>query len=88
MALAGGQSENAVSARAFGQLTSVRAFVELTSAGVSGNSRSCPFPRMKASDSLSRIMGMGFFHFLPVPEFWEWIFSIPFPFLNCGNGFF
>ena len=42
--------------------------------GVSGNSRSRPFPRMKASDSLSRIMGMVFF--------------IPFPFPNCGNGFF
>ena len=36
--------------------------------GVSGNSRSRPFPRMKASDSLSRIMGMDFF--------------IPFPFQN------
>ena len=23
---------------------------------------------------------MDFFHSLPVPEFWEWIFSIPFPF--------
>ena len=43
-------------------------------AGVSGNSRSRPFPRMKASDSLSRIMGMDFF--------------IPFPFPNFGNGFF
>ena len=30
-------------------------------AGVSGNSRSRPFPRMKASDSRSRIMGMHFF---------------------------
>ena len=39
--------------------------------GVSGNSRSRPFPRMKTSDSLSRIMGMDFF--------------IPFPFLNFGN---
>ena len=28
------------------------------------------------------------FHSLPVPELWEWIFFIPFPFLNCGNGFF
>ena len=43
-------------------------------AGVSGNSRSRPFPRMKASDSLSRIMGMDFF--------------IPFPFPNFGNAFF
>ena len=42
--------------------------------GVSGTSRSRPFPRMKASDSLSRIMEMDFF--------------IPFPFPNCGNGFF
>ena len=36
--------------------------------GVSGNSRSRSFPRMEASDSL--------------PEFREWIFSIPFPFPN------
>ena len=43
-------------------------------AGVSGNSRSRPFPRMEASDSLSRIMGMDFF--------------IPFPFPNFGNAFF
>ena len=82
--------------------------------GVSGNSRSRPFPRMKASDSLSRIMGMDFFipfpfpnfgnvffHSLPVPEFWECLFSfpsrsrilgmdffIPFPFPNFGNGNF
>ena len=38
--------------------------------------------------SRSRIMGMVFFHSLPVPELWEWIFFIPFPFPNCGNGFF
>ena len=77
--------------------------------GVSGNSRSRPFPRMKASDSLSRIMGMDFFipfpfpyfgnaffsfpsrsrivgmdffHSPTVPDLWEWIFLIPFPFLN------
>ena len=43
-------------------------------AGVSGNSRSWSFPRMEASDSL--------------PEFREWIFFIPFPFPNFGNGFF
>ena len=43
-----------------------------THAGVSGNSR--PFPRMKASDSLSRIMGMDFF--------------IPFLFLNFEKAFF
>ena len=52
--------------------------------GVSRNSRSRPFPRMKASDSLpelwewifsfpsrSRIKGMIFFHSLPVPELRE-----------------
>merc|ERR1711873_23616 len=37
-------------------------------------SRSRSFPRMEASDSL--------------PEFQEWIFFIPFPFPNFGNGFF
>ena len=37
-------------------------------------SRSRIFPRMKASDSLSRIVGMDFF--------------IPFPFPNFGNRFF
>ena len=42
--------------------------------GVSRNSRSLPFPRMKASDSLSLFMEMDFF--------------IPFPFPNFGNGFF
>ena len=42
--------------------------------GVSGNSRSRPFPRMRASDSRSRIMGMYFF--------------LPFLFPICGNGFF
>jgi len=31
---------------------------------------------------------MDFFHSLPVPEFREWIFFIPFPFPNFGNGFF
>ena len=56
--------------------------------GVSGNSRSRPFPRMKASDSLSWIMGMDFFHSLPVPEFWECFFFIPSPFPNYGNQFF
>ena len=43
-------------------------------AGVSGNSSSRSFPRMEASDSL--------------PEFQEWIFFIPFPFPNFGNGIF
>ena len=69
--------------------------------GVSGNSRSRPFPRMKASDSLSRIMGMDFFIPFPFPNFGNAFFSfpsrsrimgmfffIPFPFPNCGNGFF
>merc|ERR1711954_1376 len=46
----------------------------LVGSGVSGNSRSRSFPRMEASDSL--------------PEFREWIFFIPFPFPNFGNGFF
>ena len=59
-------------------------------AGVSGNSRSRSFPRMKASDSLPEFrewfffipfpfpnFGNVFFHSLPVPEFWEWIFSFP-----------
>ena len=48
--------------------------VGFLAAGVSGNSPSCPFPRMKASDSHSRIMGIDFF--------------IPFPFPNFGNAFF
>ena len=42
--------------------------------GVSRNSRSRSFPRIRASDSLSRTLGMDFF--------------IPFPFPNFGNGFF
>ena len=48
--------------------------LNLSEAGVSGNSRSQSFPRMEASDSLSRTLGMDFF--------------IPFPFPNFGNGFF
>jgi len=51
-------------------------------------SRSREFLGMIASDSHSRIVGMDFFHSLPVPEFWEWIFFIPFPFPNFGNRFF
>ena len=48
--------------------------------GVSGNSRSRPFPRMKASDSLSRIMGMDFFIPFPFPNFWNAFFhSLPVP---------
>ena len=49
--------------------------------GVSGNSPSRPFPRMKASDSLARMMGMDFF-------ISGMLFFIPFPFPNYGNGFF
>ena len=81
---------------------------------LSFHSRSRPFPGIIASDSRSRILGKfffipfpfpnfgnAFFHSLPVPEFWEWIFSfpsrsrilgmefsIPFPFPNFGNGIF
>ena len=40
-------------------------------------SRSQEFLGMIASDSHSRIVGMDFFHSLPVPELWEWIFSFP-----------
>ena len=70
--------------------------VNRPSPGVSGNSRSPPFPRMKASDSRSRIMGMFFLipflllnygndffsQSLPVTKLWEWILFIPFPFRN------
>ena len=51
-----------------------------------------PFPGLNfgivffSFPSLSRIMGMFFFHSLPVPELREWVFSIPFPFPNFGNG--
>ena len=38
-------------------------------AGVSVNSRSRPFPRMKASDCRSRITGMDFFMPFPFPNF-------------------
>ena len=54
------------------------------------HSRSRPFPGIIASDSpsqilgmffsfpsRSRILGMPFFHPLPVPKFWEWIFQFP-----------
>ena len=36
--------------------------------GVSGNSRSRTFPRMEASDSLSRTLGMDFFIPFPFPN--------------------
>ena len=45
-------------------------------------SRSREFLGMIASDSHSRIVGMDFFHSLPVPEFWEGVSFIPYPFLN------
>ena len=49
-----------------------------------------PFPNFGngffSFPSRSRISGMDFFHSLPVPEFWECFFSIPFPFPNFGNG--
>ena len=69
--------------------------------GVSGNSRSRSFPRMKASDSHSRTLGMDFFipfpfpnfgnvffHSHPVPEFWEWFFSFPSFYWIVGMDFF
>ena len=74
---------------------------EVLFAGVSGNSRSHPFPWKKASDSCSRIMGMDFVIPLVFPNFGNAFFSfpsrsrilgkdffIPFPFPNFGNGFF
>ena len=57
------------------------------STGVSGNSRSRPFPRMEGSDSRSQIMGMDFFPPFPFQNFGN-AFFIPFPFPNYGNGFF
>ena len=56
--------------------------------GVSGNSRSLPFPRMKASDSLSRIMGMDFFVPFPFPNFGNAFFSFPSRSRIMGMGFF
>ena len=60
----------------------------LHSPGVSGNSRSRPFPRMKASDSLSRIMGMDFFIPFPFPNFGNAFFSFPSRSRIMGMGFF
>ena len=64
-------------------------------------SRSRPFPGIIAYDSRSRISGMfffipfpfpnfgnAFFHSLPVPKFWEWIFSFPSRSRILGMGFF
>ena len=59
----------------------------LLKSGMSGNSRSRPSPRMKASDSLSRIMEMDF-SFPFCSRIVEMDFFILFPFLNYGNGFF
>ena len=55
---------------------------------VSGNSRSRPFPRMEASDSLSRIMGMDFFIPFPFPNFGNAFFSFPSRSRIMGMGFF
>ena len=60
----------------------------LQATGVSGNSRSRPFPRMKASDSLSRIMGMDFFIPFPFPNFGNAFFSFPSRSRIMGMGFF
>ena len=52
---------------------------------LSSGERKFPFPVIPKNGSLwfpSRISGMAFFHSLPIPEFREWIFSIPFPFPN------
>ena len=68
--------------------------------GVSGNSRSRPFPRIKASDSHSLIMGMDFFIPFPFPNFgnffsfpspsrlWECLFSFPSRSRIVGMDFF
>ena len=56
--------------------------------GVSGNSRSRPFPRRKASDSLSRIMGIDFFIPFPFPNFGNAFFSFPSPSRIMGMVFF
>ena len=50
-----------------------------------------PFPGILGNDSLwfpFPNWGNGFFHSLPVPELWEWIFFIPFQFPNFRNQFF
>ena len=66
-----------------------RCILRVAQAGVSGNSRSRPFPRMNASYSCSRIMRMFFsfpyhswimgivFLFPSRSGLWEWIFSFP-----------
>ena len=51
-------------------------------------SRSREFLGMIASDSHSRIVGMDFFHSLPVPKLWEWIFSFPSRSRIVGMDFF
>ena len=50
-----------------------------------------PFPASPGNDSLwfpFPKFGNGFLQSLPIPEFWEWLFFIPFPFPNFGKGFF
>ena len=56
--------------------------------GVSGNSHSRPFPRMEASDSPSRTLGMDFFHSLPFPNFGNEFFSFPSRSRILGMDFF
>ena len=45
--------------------------------GMNGNSRSRPSPGKSFPN-----FGKGFFHSLPVPEFWEGVSFIPYPILN------
>ena len=65
----------------------------LQEAGSSGcrGEREFPFPVIPKNEGLwfpFPNFRNGFFHSLPVPEFREWIFFIPFPFPIFGNGFF
>ena len=55
--------------------------------GETRNSRSRPFPGMKASDSRSQITGMDIFIVVPFLNFGNDLF-IPFPFPKFGNVFF
>ena len=53
--------------------------------------REFPFQSIPKNESLwfpFPNYGNWFFHFLPVPEFWECFFPIPFPFPKSGNVFF
>ena len=52
--------------------------------------REFPFPVIPKNGGLwfpFPNFGNGFFHSLPVPDFWEWVFSIPFPFPNPQKSF-